>query len=194
MSRRASEWRLLRKGAGDGEGLLGGWADADVIGEVFPADDAGTIDEKFSGAGDIVPVHASALVQQVVAANDFGLRVTQKRERVTGLLAQIRGDIGGVHADGHGPHALRGELRKTLLNASQLEVAVRSPVTTIEDEENCFGRRSASGGGEKLREGGGVAGAVWQGEIRRALADLRRTSRARKFASADEKKRRGGHH
>jgi len=87
---------------------------------------------------------------------------------------------------------LRGELLQILLDASQLEVAVRSPVTTIEDKQNGFGRRSASGGGEKLGEGGGLAGAVRQREFRYALADLRRAAGTRKFAGADEKECGGG--
>ena len=88
---------------------MGAGADADVFREVFPADDAGTVDEKFGGAGNIMLFGAGAFVQQVVAANRFCLRIAEKRECVASFLAQILGDLGQVHTDGHWPHAMRRE-------------------------------------------------------------------------------------
>jgi len=35
------------------EDLLGAGADAEVFGEIGPADDAGGVDEKFGGAGNV---------------------------------------------------------------------------------------------------------------------------------------------
>lgn len=171
---------------------MGAGADADVFREVFPADYAGTIDEKFGRAGNIMLFRAGALVQQVVAANRFCLRIAEKREAVALFLAQILGNCGQVHTDGHWPHAMRREFLQIFLDASQLEVAVGSPITTIEDKQNGFGRRSAGGGQKELGEGGGLAGTVRQCEIRYALADLRRAARTRKFAGADKEECRGG--
>ena len=87
---------------------------------------------------------------------------------------------------------MRREFLQIFLDASQLEVAVGSPITTIENKQNGFGRRSAGRGQEELGEGGGLAGAVRQSEIRYALSDLRRAARTRKFAGADKEECRGG--
>ena len=76
---------------------------------------------------------AGGFVQQVVAADCFGLGIAEECERVALFFTQIFGDFGGVYADGYGAHALRCELWKTLLNASQLEVAERSPVAAVEN-------------------------------------------------------------
>lgn len=98
--------------------MLGAGADTNVFGEIFPANDARTVDEKFSRAGDVMLFRAATLVQEVVAANDFGLRIAEKREVVALLEAKMLRDFGRVHADGHGAHALRGKLLKTVRNAS----------------------------------------------------------------------------
>lgn len=80
---------LLGNGAGGGEHLLGAGTDADVFGEIFPADDAGTVDEKFSGTRDVVLFRSAALVQEIVPANHFGLGIAEKRELVTLLAAEM---------------------------------------------------------------------------------------------------------
>jgi hypothetical protein len=43
---------------------------------------------------------------------------------------------------------VRLKLRKALLDTSQLEVAVRSPISAIENQQNGFRRRVARGTGE----------------------------------------------
>lgn len=98
--------------------MLGAGTDANVLGEIFPADDAGTVDKKFSGARDVVLFRAAALMQEIVAANDFGLRIAEKREVVALLQTKMLRDFGRVDADGDGANALRCKLRETVRNAS----------------------------------------------------------------------------
>jgi len=176
--------KQLLNAAGGGEELLGAGADANVFGEIFPADGAGAVDEKFGGAGDVGAIGAAGVVEQIVAANDVEVSVGKKSERVMLRLAKMFGNRGRVHTDGDGANALRRELGKIVLNASQLEVTEGSPVAAIENEENGFGRLGyAARGREELRERRGLAGAVGESEIGSALADLRSACGGRDVAS-----------
>lgn len=69
--------------------LVGLGANANVLGEVDPADGARGIDQKFGWTRDIGVLGASGCVQQIVAADDFRFRIGQEREGVTGLLAKL---------------------------------------------------------------------------------------------------------
>lgn len=75
--------------AGGLEHLLGAGTDSEVIGEVDPANCAGGVDEEFGGAGDVMPIDAGTFMEQVVAADQLGVRIRQKRVRVTGLTAEV---------------------------------------------------------------------------------------------------------
>jgi len=74
-------------------------ADAEVAGEVAPADGAGAVDEEFGGAGDVVSVLARAFVQDAVARDRFRVRIGEQREGVAGFLTQIARLLGRVDAD-----------------------------------------------------------------------------------------------
>ena len=166
--------------------MLGTGADADIFGEVFPADGAGAVEEELGGTGDVGGFRAGSFMQEIVAANDFRVWIGEKRKGVALLGAEMFGNGGRVHTDSHGADALGGELGELVLDASQLEVAEGSPVAAVEDEQDGLGRRSARRGGEELREGDGLAGAIGQSEVRYALADLRGASGARDAAGNHE--------
>jgi len=104
--------------AGGGQQLFGAGADADVFREIFPAHGVRTVDEKFGGAGDVGAIGPTGMMEQIVATNDFGVRVGKKRESVVLGLAEMCGNFGRVHTDGDGANALRGELGKVVLDAS----------------------------------------------------------------------------
>jgi hypothetical protein len=75
--------------AGGLEHFVGTGADAKVVGEIDPANCAGGVDEELRRAGDIVALHAGALVKKVVAADRFGIGIREKRVRVTGFAAEV---------------------------------------------------------------------------------------------------------
>jgi hypothetical protein len=105
-----------RKGAGGLEHFVGTGADAKVVGEIDPTDCAGGVDEELRRAGDIVALHAGALVEQVVAADCFGIGIREKRVRVTGFAAKVLRFRWRVDADGDGLDAQFLEILQTVLN------------------------------------------------------------------------------
>ena len=132
IQRGSSDFQLS-DGLCSGEHVVGPRAYANVFREVFPAHDSRTIDQKLSGPGYVTLVGTAAGMQQVVSANDFRVRIRKKRECVASLLAQVLRNFRRIHADGYGPDALCLEVLKTFLNSSQLEVAERSPISSIEN-------------------------------------------------------------
>jgi hypothetical protein len=84
------------------EHFVGTGADAKVIGEIDPADYAGGVDEELGRAGDVVAIDAGALVEEVVAADYFGIGIREKRVRVTGFAAEVLRFGGRVDTDGDG--------------------------------------------------------------------------------------------
>jgi hypothetical protein len=183
----AGKERLPGDLAGCGQHLLGAGTDANVFREVLPADGAGAVHEKFGGTRDVGSLRATGMMQDVVAANHFGFGIAEKGEAVTLLPAEIFRNLGRVYADRHWPDALRSELGQIVLDASQLEVAIRSPVAAIENEQHGFGLRGAGRRGRKqLRQRDGSAGAVRQREVRHALPDFWSAPGARYVSRAVE--------
>jgi hypothetical protein len=74
-------------------------ADAEVTGEIAPADGAGAIDEELGGAGDVVSVFARASVEDAVARDRLRVRIGEQREGVAGFLAEIARLLRRVDAD-----------------------------------------------------------------------------------------------
>jgi len=96
--------------------LVGASANAEVAGEIDPADGAGGIDEELGGAGDVVAVDAGAFVKQIVAANHFSIGIGKKGVSVAGFVAEVLRLAGRIDTDGDGPDAELFEIRETLLN------------------------------------------------------------------------------
>jgi hypothetical protein len=87
------------------EDLVGAGSDAEVAGEIDPADGAGGIEQELGGASDIVAIDAGAFMQEVVAPDGFGVGVGKKRVGVVGLAAEILGLGGRVDTNGNRPDA-----------------------------------------------------------------------------------------
>jgi len=104
------------EGLGGFEDLVGAGADAEVAGEIDPADGAGGIEEELGWAGDVMAVDAGAFVKKIVAADHFGIRVGEERIGVTGFAAEILRLAGRIDADGDGPDAELFEIRETFLD------------------------------------------------------------------------------
>jgi hypothetical protein len=66
--------------------LVWAGADAEVAGEIDPADDARGIDEEFGRACDVVTFYAGAFVKHVVAADCLRVGIGEKQVRVAGLM------------------------------------------------------------------------------------------------------------
>lgn len=152
---------------------MGAGAHADVFGEILPAHDAGAVDEEFGWTGDVVAVGSGCDVHQIVAADNVQIGIREKGEAVASLAAQGRGDLRRVNADGDGTNAERLEFLKLLLDASQLEETEGSPVATIENQEDRLGLSAVRRRRKQLRKGSGLSGAVGEGEVGKALPDLR---------------------
>ncbi len=84
------------------EHLVGTGADAKVIGEIDPTDCAGRVDEELRRSRYVVGVDAGALVEEVVAADYFGIGIRKKRVGVTCFAAEILRFRWRIDADGYG--------------------------------------------------------------------------------------------
>ena len=91
--------------AGGLEHLVGTSANAKVIGEIDPTDCSGGVDQELRGARYIVAFDAGSFVEQVVAADYFGIGIGEKRVGVTGVAAEILRLGGRIDADSYGLNA-----------------------------------------------------------------------------------------
>ena len=104
------------QGLGGLEHFVRAGADAEVAGEIDPADGAGGIEEELAGAGDIVSVDAGAFVQEIVAADYLSIGIGEKSVSVAGLAAEILGFAGRIDADGDGSDAELFKIGEAFLN------------------------------------------------------------------------------
>src|SRR5262249_33288396 len=80
-----------------------------------------------------------------------------------------------------------------LLETSQLEVTIRSPIATVKNQQHAFRRLVVDGLAQQLRQRDGPLVRIGEGEIGCLLSDLWRSSRSRQPRAHDEeheKKRR----
>jgi len=128
------------------ENLLRPRADAQILGQVHPADRSGRIDQKFSGARNLASVRAAFVVEQVKAANGVKLFVGEERVGVALLPAVLPRNFRRVHANGHDLHSARLELIELFFETPQLGVAEGSPIAAVENQQHplvrAAGRRS----------------------------------------------------
>jgi hypothetical protein len=123
--------------------LQGAGADANILGEIHPADLSGGVDQKLSWSGNIGAVDAGVGMYEVPTADDVFFGVGENRESVAGGLAEMLGLLRRVNANGDDANFARVEIGKVLLETPQLGVAEGSPVAAVEDED----RGSGIGGG-----------------------------------------------
>jgi hypothetical protein len=98
------------------ENLLRAGADADVAGEIAPADGAGAVDEKLGGAGDVVAASDAIFVEDAVARDRFRVRIGEQREGVAGFFTQIARLFRRVDADRDRLDAGGAEISETLFD------------------------------------------------------------------------------
>ena len=82
--------------------MLGTGADAEVIGEIDPADCAGGVYEELGGARYVVAVYAGSFVKEIVAADYFGLGIGEECVGVASLTAKVLRRGGSVNTYGNG--------------------------------------------------------------------------------------------
>lgn len=73
-------------------------------------------------------------MQQFVTPNYGSVQIRKKWESVAAFAAEIFGNFRSINANGDRQDALRFKFRQRLFDASQLEVAIRSPVPSIENQ------------------------------------------------------------
>ena len=108
---------------------------AKVFGQVPPAHYARSVHQQFRRTSNVFPVRTAAPVHQIIAANDFGAGVRQKRVSVPSLATERRGLIRRVHADRYRSHSPLRELTQIVLDTPQLGVAERSPISPVENQK-----------------------------------------------------------
>lgn len=96
--------------------MVGASADAEIIGEIDPADCAGGVDEELSGARYVMAVDAGSFVEEVIAADYLGTGVGQECVRVASFAAEVLRLAGSINTDGNGLDAELCELLQFLLD------------------------------------------------------------------------------
>ena len=97
------------------------------------------IDEQRRVQRDVVSLHSRAGMQQAIGANYFSIGITEYRELlVYNVPPEGKSLLRVVHADGDDADVERVEVFFVLRELAQLASAIRSPVTTIKDQEHSF--------------------------------------------------------
>jgi hypothetical protein len=121
------------------------------------------LDEQSRVQSDVLPFHTGVGVKQTIGANYLRARIAQDRElAVRNLLEDGKGMLAVIYADGQETGVEGFEVFCVPRELAQLSGAVRSPVSTIEDQEH---PRTA-----QRCEGYGLAMFVLQDEVWRRLA------------------------
>jgi hypothetical protein len=96
--------------------LLRSSADTDILGEVHPAHRAGGVHEEFGRPCNVFAALPRSRMQQIIATNNLCARVGQKREGVTGVLAECGGLFRRVDTDRNRTNSLRLERREIVFD------------------------------------------------------------------------------
>ena len=80
-------------------------------------------------------------MQNVVTANDSGVRVRKKRKGVTHFPRMPAIDLNRIDADRGDANSARLKLGQALLKTPQLGVAERSPMSAVKDQDRAVGRK-----------------------------------------------------
>lgn len=107
--------RLLQR-AGSLEDLLRPRTHAIILGQIAPLHGAGAVEEKFGGAGDVGASDTGSFMEQVVLANDGGVRIGEDRERVARFARELFRDFRRIDADRDRTDAESLEVGETVLN------------------------------------------------------------------------------
>jgi hypothetical protein len=97
--------------AGSRQHFIGPRTHANVFGEVIPANDFRSIDQKLGWPGNVVSLRTCSDVKQVVATYHRGIGIRKDGERISGLVGQIPRNSRSIHADGNRAHSRRFEFR-----------------------------------------------------------------------------------
>jgi len=90
------------------------------------------------------------VVNQVIAPGHVQMGIGEKRKGIASFLNQFVGLFRRVNADCNRTYTRGLELRELFLYASQLEVAERSPVAAIKDQQRRFRLRGPDRRGKQL--------------------------------------------
>jgi hypothetical protein len=90
--------------------------------QVHPAHRAGSINQEFSGTGDVAILRPSAMMQKIIPANHFRLGIAQQRVGKSQLRGVLAANFWRVNAHSYNTNAARGKIGKPLLETPQLGV------------------------------------------------------------------------
>ena len=94
--------------------MQGAGTDANILGEIYPADLSGCVDQKLGGARDIGAVNAGVGMDEVPLADDVVFSIGENRESVARGLAEMLGLLRRVNANGDDANLARVEIGKVL--------------------------------------------------------------------------------
>lgn len=109
---------------------------AEIVGQVHPSYPAIRIDEELCRARNVMALDTFAGIHQIVALDRNRVGIGQKGELISVTIAQGTRDFGLIHADGYRPDSQTLKRFQILLDTPQLGVTERSPVPSIEDQED----------------------------------------------------------
>jgi len=80
-------------------------------------------------------------MENIVTANDSGVRVRKKRKGEAHLLGMAAIDFNGIDADRGDANSARLKIGKAPLKTPQLGVTERSPMPAVKDQNRAVGRK-----------------------------------------------------
>lgn len=96
--------------------LLRPGPDAEIAGEIEPADGSCRVDEELAGTRNIVPVDPGAAMKKVITPNCLSIGIRKKCVRVASFLTQLGRFDRSVHANGHRANTEALQVCEMILN------------------------------------------------------------------------------
>ena len=115
-------------------------------------------------------------VNQIIAGNCLEFWIREKSKSVSGFLDHVLARLlGRVYADPHDPDSRLGKLIQFVLETSQLEVAVPSPVASVKNYQHGFWRLVGNWLNQQLSQRDRLIVRISEGKVGRLLSDLWRS-------------------
>ena len=114
--------------------LFGPGANGYIVGQIYPPNGAGGINEKFSRPSDVGSLWSCSTMEKVVASNDLRFSVGKQGVSEAELLGMALTDLRRVDTNPNNAEATHLEIGKPVLKTPQLGVTERSPKPAVENQ------------------------------------------------------------
>ena len=147
-----------------------------ILSHHSPAHRSRRIDQELSRTRDVFAAGQLLGVNQIIAANCFEFWIREESKSVSSFLQHVLTSLlGRINADADDTDPRLGKLIQIVLETSQLEVTIPSPIASVKNQQHAFWRLVVEWLSQQLSQRDRLIVRISEGEVGRLLADLWRS-------------------